>query len=967
MTESFMPPSARMRQLRSAQLAFEPNAGQLAPEVAYLLRGSGSIFYFSPAHMTAKFSRPLSDIKETKSPKSRIQHYETWAVRMNFIGAQPSPAMEGLEPTGGNSSYFRGGDPAGWHFAIPHFAKLKYTGIYSGIDLLFYDNEQQLEFDFIVQPDADPRQIQLEFEGPDEVRLDVEGNLLVVANEHSILLKLPFIYQERDGIKTKVEGGYTILPGRRVAFELKEAYDPALALVIDPTLTYSTYLGGTATTIANGIAVDAGGSAYVTGSTVAADFPVTMGAYQTSLIGGTDAFITKFDPAGNTLAYSTYLGGNGVNQGEAISVDSSGNAYVTGSTDAVDFPVVNALISTAPGGTNAFVTKLNSAGSALLYSTYLGGSGNDVGFGIDVNAAGEAYVAGSTDSSDFPTTTGAFQETSPVTAPNAASAFLTRLSAAGNTAIYSTYFSGPNGNSGSGVAADNAGQAYLTGSTATGLPLVNSIFPVYGGGTTDAYAAKFNAAGSNLIYSTYLGGSGGDTGNDIAVDLAQNAYITGMTNSGNFPTFNPVQPLNGGAQDAFVVKINEDGSSLVYSTYLGGSSSDRGLGVATDPFGNAYVTGTTASTDFPLVNEFQSVIIPPESIVFITKYNPAGSYIYSTYLGGTTGSDIGQSIAADPFGSAYIAGVALSLDFPTVNPFQPNSNALPNAFVAKILDDIQVGPTGPTGPPGPTGPTGPTGLPGLPGPPGPPGPTGPAGPTGPTGVTGPIGAAGDTGATGPAGLPGPVGPTGPTGDTGPAGADGAAGPTGDTGATGATGATGLAGPPGVNGAAGPAGPSGAPGLRGPRGPKGPIGPIGLRGPRGPEGEEGDPGKDGKLVKIYKIIEIVKPCNCCIACPEALKLAAELRRRLDCDPCLEPLLCTAKKLARHIKSCRYKSAEAALGKLERQIGQLAREKLLTPRKAKMLIQISARLKRVLVRLQRKPSKRCRRCRSGKLKG
>ncbi|SDS85736.1 Beta-propeller repeat-containing protein [Paenibacillaceae bacterium GAS479] len=969
MTEPFMQPSARIRQLRGTHPVFEHNAGQLDSQVAFLLRGSNSAYYFTPSHIALLFSKLMEDSEDRLSslvkPASKQKQYEAWSLRMNFVDAEPNPSIDGLEPLENKNNYFKGSDPSKWHTNVPTFGQVKYTGLYPGIDMLFYENEEQLEFDFIVAPGADPQLIQLQLEGCDELRIDEAGNLLVAAEDHSMTLKLPFIYQELNGEKKKIDGGYTVLPGNRIAFELKESYDPALALVIDPTLTYSTYLGGTASTIAYGITVDSSGSAYVVGTTLAADFPTTVGVFQTSLVGTSDAFVTKFSAAGNTLVYSTYLGGTGVNDGRSIAVDLSGNAYVTGFTNATDFPTFNAFISTAPGGQNGFVTKFNPTGSALLYSTYLGGSGTDSGLGIDVNSAGNAFITGTTDSIDFPTTAGVLQPTFPVTAAGATSAFLTQLSTVGSTAVYSTYFSGPNGNTGTGVAVDNVGQAYLSGQTASGLPIVNGIFPTFGGGATDAYAAKFNTAASALVYSTYLGGSNNDVGNGIAVDLAQNVYVTGTTQSVDFPTFNAVQPTFGGAEDAFVVKINIAGSSLVYSTYLGGSSNDIGNGIATDPFENAYVTGTTGSTNFPLFNPIQSTITFPAFDVFITKFNPTGSFIYSTYLGGT-GPDIGQSIAADSFGSAYIAGQTFSTDFPTVNPFQATSNALPNAFVAKILDDIEVGPTGPTGPTGSTGPTGPEGPTGTTGSTGATGPTGPSGPTGPTGFTGPTGTEGPTGTTGITGVPGATGPAGPTGTTGPSGPNGAAGPAGATGATGVTGTTGITGPAGANGAAGPTGAIGATGPEGPRGANGSNGPNGPRGLRGPEGEEGPPGKNGKIIKIIKIIEIIKPCNCCVPCPEALKLAAELKKLVVCDPCLEPLLLTVNKLIHQIRRCRYKSAEITLCKLDRQIVRLTRERLLSPRKARALKKISAQLKRVLIKLQNKSTKPCRQCGSCKQK-
>ena len=321
-----------------------------------------------------------------------------------------------------------------------------------------------------------------------------------------------------------------------------------------------------------------------------------------------DAFVTKLSAAGSTLVYSTYLGGSNIDQGFGITADGTGNAYVTGRTRSTNFPTANALQPTFGGGAfpyDAFVTKLNAAGSTLLYSTYLGGSGDDSGFGIAVDSAGNAYVTGDTSSTNFPTAN-ALQPTLGGTAD----AFVTKLNAAGSTLLYSTYLGGSSGDQGLGIAVDSAGNAYVTGGTnSTNFPTVNALQPTTGD-TADAFVTKLNAAGSTLLYSTYLGGSSGDQGYDIAVDSAGNAYVTGFTSSTNFPIANALQPTFGGgtiiySSDAFVTKLNAAGSTLLYSTYLGGRGDDWGRGIAADGTGNAYVTGDTYSTDFPTVNALQ--------------------------------------------------------------------------------------------------------------------------------------------------------------------------------------------------------------------------------------------------------------------------------------------------------------------------------------------------------------------------
>jgi hypothetical protein len=394
-------------------------------------------------------------------------------------------------------------------------------------------------------------------------------------------------------------------------------------------LVYSTYLGGSGGSIAYAIAVDAAGNASVTGQTYAADFPTTPGAFQTTCHGCvgeplfSDAFVTRLNPTGSALVYSTFLGGGNNDTGSGIAVDKVGNVYVTGQTFSAEFPTTPGAFQTKCGScgdiSDAFVTKLNVTGSALVYSTFLGGSNYDFGNGIAVNAAGNAYVTGLTYSIDFPTTPSVFQTTC-----------------------------------GGGCA----------------------------GGWYDAFVTQVNPAGSALIYSTYLGGSSGDDGAAIAVDRSGNAYVTGFTKSTDFPTMTPLQSVLRGTNDAFVTKINSSGSALLYSTYLGGSADDFGTGIAVDTYGSAYVTGYTTSTNFPTVKPLQATN-GGLSDAFVVKLNPLGSHFaYSTYLGGS-GDDHGYGIAQHA-GNAYVIGMTASTNFPTKAPLQRANGGHPDAFVSKI-------------------------------------------------------------------------------------------------------------------------------------------------------------------------------------------------------------------------------------------------------------------------------------------
>jgi len=605
----------------------------------------------------------------------------------------------GCTPLPGKANYFIGNDPAKWRTNVPTFAKVHYQDLYPNIDLLYYDNQRQLEYDFVVNPGADPGLIALGFQGVDSLEVDPQGDLLLYTTSSTLRQRKPFIYQEVNGLRREVAGGYVLKNARQVGFQVA-AYDASRPLIIDPVLFYSTYLGGSGDDEGTSIAVDAAGNAYVTGTTDSINFPTVAGSFDTSFGGGAlDVFVTKLNPTGSGLVYSTYLGGSGsedTRTGGQIAVDAAGSAYVAGATDSPDFPTTSgAFQSTLAGPADAFVTKLDPSGSALLYSTYLGGSSGDGAFGIVVDAAGSAYVAGATTSSNFPTTSGAFQ----TTRVNFQEGFVTKLNPAGTGLVYSTYLRGTNGIL--GLAIDAVGSAYVTGITPlTNLPTTLGAFqPSHGGGGNDAFVVKLNPAGSGLGYATYLGGSGSDGADGIAVDAAGNAYVSGGTLSSNFPTTSGAfQTALAGGVDAFVTKLNPLGTGLIFSTYLGGSANDQANAVALDPMGNAYVAGGTSSTDFPTtVGAFQTSNAGSTD-AFITKLNPFGTgLVYSTYLGGS-GADQGSGIALDtlPNPNAYVTGNTNSVDFPTtIGAFDTTYNGGRfDAFVAKITDVVL--------PPGPT-------------------------------------------------------------------------------------------------------------------------------------------------------------------------------------------------------------------------------------------------------------------------
>jgi len=579
-------------------LHFEANQGQTHQDVRFLARGSGYSLYLTAGEAVLVLTQPNPDAKrDLRSTPERLGTQARGTpvvVRMSLVGAAPKPLLSGREELPGKANYLIGKDPAKWRTNVPTYAKVHYRAVYPGIDLVYYGNQRQLEYDFVVAPGADPERIVLGFQGGERLEINAEGELVLHAGGGALRQQKPVIYQEINGVRTRIEGRYVLKDAHRVGFQVA-AYDQSRPLVIDPTLVYATYLGGSISDDGYGIAVDAAGSAYVTGLAGSTDFP-TASPLQAAYGGGGDAFVSKLNAAGSALLYSTYLGGSGEDYGYGIAVDADGSAYVTGQTTSTDFPTVNPLQAANGGGvSDAFVSKLDATGSALLYSTYLGGSGRDGGSGIAVDADGSAYVTGQTTSTDFPTV-------NPLQAASGggADAFVSKLDAAGSALVYSTYLGGSGGDGGAGIAVDAAGSAYVSGSTSsTNFPTANPLQAASGGGLTDAFVSKLNAAGSALVYSTYLGGSSRDAGRGIAVDAAGSAYVTGWTTSTNFPTASPLQSAKAGFTDAFVSKLNAAGSALLYSTYLGGGFGDNyGLGIAVDAAGAAYVTGRTNSADF---------------------------------------------------------------------------------------------------------------------------------------------------------------------------------------------------------------------------------------------------------------------------------------------------------------------------------------------------------------------------------
>jgi uncharacterized repeat protein (TIGR01451 family) len=622
-------------------VACEPNRGQAAPEVRYVCRLGG--YNVSLTSGAAIFQGDNLVRRQRFMNASDSIADGTPNMGLSFLGAAPDPNIVGLDRLPGKTHYLSGADPFRWHTNIPQFAKVRYMGIYPGIDLIYHGSGTQLEFDFRIAPGADPNRIRMHFEGAGSIEVGHQGSLVIRIPTSTVRFLAPFVYQMSGSTRKPLVGRYVVAGPKDVMFQLG-SYDRKRTLIIDPVLLYSSYIPQAQQ--GNGVAVDSLRNTY--------------------LVSG--GYVTKINSAGSAVVYSAFLG----ELLTGVAVNGSGNAFVT--------------------GTNILVAKLNSAGSSILFSKHLGSS-SDYGLGIALDTSGNAYVAGA--ASGLIATSGAYQRSCV-----SLCAFAAKVSPTG-TVGYATFVGGVS--VASAVAVDRSGNAYITGFTGpTGFPTTaNAVFRTFRGGQNDAFVTKLNSTGSALLFSTFLGGSGADNGNAIAIDQSGNAYVAGATRS--FADF----PITPGAfqtkytpccDDAFVTKVSADGSRLVYSSYLGGNNVDIARGIAVDQYNQAYIVGQTRSSNFPQTsNRLQNFAggtcgstngFPnPCDDAFIITLNAAGSHIvyYSTLLGGSS-SDGALGVAIDPALNVYVTGFTASTNFPTRNAIDTQKSALnEDGFIAKLV------------------------------------------------------------------------------------------------------------------------------------------------------------------------------------------------------------------------------------------------------------------------------------------
>jgi hypothetical protein len=688
-------------------LAFEQNQGQVDKRVKYTARTNGYTLFLTADDVVFSIPSSIRYPVISKRPLVRkaarlarnsdtpriMKDSSSALVHMQLVGANVEANIGASDLLPGKVNYFIGNDPHKWRSNLPVYARVNYQNVYPGVNLAFHGEQRQLEFDFVVRPGASPEAIMLHFTGAQKIKTDKSGSLLIASGAGDVVLHKPFAYQEQNGAKQPVDAEFVLKADDRVSFELGK-YDHTRELVIDPSVAvlYATYLGGSAADEAEAIAVDSSGNAYVTGQTASMNFPVVGGLAITDASGTPDAFIAKIATGGSSLVYSTYVGGTDGNasSGNAIALDAAGDAFVAGGTASTTFPVTSGAFQRSygtPATSNAFVLKLNPTGSALAYSTYLGGTVGDAADGVAVDASGNAYLGGITSSPDFPTL-------DPLqTFPGPYSGFVTKLDSAGTGLVYSTYLAlgGAIEDRINAIAIDSVGDAYVTGaaSSSTSFHATPGAFQTQCGtdstcnGLSDAFVTVINAAGSGYVYSTFLGGSSTDVGDGIAVDSSLNAYVTGSTESSDFPLKAAYQGTYGGNTDAFVTKLNSTGSALVYSTYLGGAQFDQGGGIAVDSGGNAYVTGLTGSSPFPTASPTQAILAGGND-AFVAEFNPAGSKLqFSTYLGGSADENTGTAygaIAVGTFGGdIYVTGNTESTNTSSV-PFPVTAEAVQTTF-----------------------------------------------------------------------------------------------------------------------------------------------------------------------------------------------------------------------------------------------------------------------------------------------
>lgn len=667
-------------------LSFETNRGQAEADVRFVGRGDGFGLLLKPNEAVLSLHTRKQSLPGGAADNATPLNDESSSTRllsMKIEGANSTPRISGEARQEARANYFIGNDPAKWIRGVETYSRVLYSGVYRGVDLVFYGNERQLEYDFTVAPGGDPGEIRLRFEGADDLELNSEGALILHTAAGAVRHDRPVAYQESNGSRLEVPAEFKRLDDGAVGFQVG-AYDPTRALVIDPVLVYSTYVGGSADDFGRGIVTDAVGNAYVIGDSFSSDF------LRQASTTNSDVFIGKLSSNGLLLTY-TFFGGTKNDSATGLTVDASGNIYLCGSTESPNFPVFNSIGLALRGASDAFVIKLTPAADQFFYSSLVGGSGDETGVSIAADIAGSAYITGRTSSQDFPT----FGAIQPIYGGGDSDAFVSKLMPDGKSLVYSSFLGGSgteNTIDRSGISVDASGNAYITGDTrSTDFPTRNALRPAKNGSaaSSDGFVAKINPTGADFVYSTYIGGSDDDFALAIANDQAGSAYVAGRTRSTSFTGSSSTRP-SAATTDAFVAKLNASGSAISYLTFIGGVGDDSANAIVVDSSGSAVIAGS-AGDGLPTVKSIQSFFKGGANDAFVANLLPGGAVTFSTYLGGS-GDDValgvslereapGVGLAENPI---YVTGFTDSKDFLTVAPLVRDNAGGRDIFIAKI-------------------------------------------------------------------------------------------------------------------------------------------------------------------------------------------------------------------------------------------------------------------------------------------
>ena len=662
-------------------LTFEPNLGQVSSGASFVAHAPASVVHFSPTEVAIVLNTQTAPRAASDPPQARRRSVAR-VLHSRFLGSSPATKIEVRDAAPGVKNYLLGNDPRRWRTGVPTFDGLSYVGLYAGIDLSYSGSDGNLKGTYTVAPGADPSLIRWRYDGARNVSVDAAGNVVLDAVDRNLVEQAPVAWQERNGQRATVEARYSRAADGSFGFTLG-AYDHAQPLIIDPTVVFSTYLGGSGADEARDVKVDATGNIYLVGTAASTDYP-TQAAQQPNNRGLDDIVVTKLNPAGSAVLFSTYLGGTGDDFGRGLALDSQGNILLTGQISSADFPIRNAFQPQYAGNWDAFITKLSNDGATLLYSSYYGGSptgspsqdpGDDMGLTVEVDGSGRSYISGLTAAVDLPVKS-AVQATYGGGPYDGFAAKVDTTQVGAASLVYSTFVGGSGEDYAESLNVEASGSAYLTGRTSSPNFVTRNALQAQLAGGYDAFVTRLSADGSTVLYSSYFGGSGTEKGYDVALDGLGNAFLTGMSLSVNMPTSATAfqRAINGGgacpngdsAGDAYALKINTNATgqaSLVYSTYLGGGGCDAARGIAVDQSGNAYITGWTDSPNFPLQGAVQPSVGGAED-AFVSVVNASGSaLLFSTYLGGS-GNDYGRAVWVDGGGNMLLTGSTESANFP---------------------------------------------------------------------------------------------------------------------------------------------------------------------------------------------------------------------------------------------------------------------------------------------------------------